>query len=122
MPADFLSCNVVDAIKFNLSSYAKEQNKDDFLCGLCLYLLKKVLPKNNKIAQLVYKMASIALWSWCPNISSLTFYTKRMVIFSVDILGSQRPNNYFCNPTIGRTWKRTSQSIFSIVTNAKLQK
>jgi hypothetical protein len=56
MPADFLSCNVVDAIKFDLSSYAKQQNKNDFLCGLYLYLLNKVLPKNHKIAQLVYKM------------------------------------------------------------------
>jgi hypothetical protein len=57
MPADFLSCNAVDAIKFDLSSYAKEQNKDDLLHGLCLYLLNKVLLENNKIAQLIYKMA-----------------------------------------------------------------
>ncbi len=57
MPADFLSRNAVDAIKFDLGSYAKEQNKDDLLCGLRLYLLNKVLLENNKIAQLVYKMA-----------------------------------------------------------------
>jgi hypothetical protein len=57
MPADFLSHNTVDAIKFDLSSYAKEQNKDDLLRGLCLYLLNKILPKKNKIAQLVYKVA-----------------------------------------------------------------
>jgi len=57
MPADFLSRNAVDAIQFNLDSYAREQNKDDLLQSLQLYLLNKVLPENNKIAQLVYKMS-----------------------------------------------------------------
>jgi hypothetical protein len=28
MPADFLSHNAVDTIKFDLTSFAKEQNKD----------------------------------------------------------------------------------------------
>jgi len=57
MPADFLSRNAVNAIQFNLDSYAREQNKDDLLQSLQLYLLNKVLPENNKIAQLVYKMS-----------------------------------------------------------------
>jgi hypothetical protein len=34
MPADFLSHNAVDTIQFDLSTYAKEQNKDDILCSL----------------------------------------------------------------------------------------
>ncbi len=57
MPADFLSRNAVDAINFDLSTYAREQNKDDILRHLRLYLLNKVLPENNKLAQLVYKMS-----------------------------------------------------------------
>jgi len=57
MPADFLSRNAVDAINFDLTSFAQEQNKDEILCNLRLYLLNIVLPENNKIAQLVYKMS-----------------------------------------------------------------
>ncbi len=57
MRADFLSRNAVDAISSDLSSFAKEQNKDEILKHLRLYLLNRVLPENNKIAQLVYKMA-----------------------------------------------------------------
>jgi len=57
MPADFLSRNAVDAINFDLTSFAQEQNKDEILRNLRLYLLNKVLPENNKIAQLVYKMS-----------------------------------------------------------------
>jgi len=38
MPADFLSRNAIDPIKFDLSTYTKEQNKDDILRSLCLYL------------------------------------------------------------------------------------
>jgi RNase H-like domain found in reverse transcriptase len=34
MPADFLSRNAVDAINFDLSTYAREQNKDDILRSL----------------------------------------------------------------------------------------
>jgi hypothetical protein len=34
MPADFLSRNAVDAINFDLGSYAREQNKDDILRSL----------------------------------------------------------------------------------------
>ncbi len=34
MPANFLSRNAVDAINFDLSTYAREQNKDDILCSL----------------------------------------------------------------------------------------
>jgi hypothetical protein len=57
MPADFLSRNAIDAIKFDLGTYAREQNKDDILRSLWLYLLNKVLPENNQLAQLVYKMS-----------------------------------------------------------------
>jgi len=57
MPADFLSRNAIDAINFDLSTYAREQNKDDLLRSLRLYLLNKVLPENNQLAQLVYKMS-----------------------------------------------------------------
>jgi len=57
MPANVLSRNAVDAINFDLSTYAKEQNKDDILRSLGLYLLNKVLPENNQQAQLVYKMS-----------------------------------------------------------------
>ncbi len=34
MPADFLSRNALDIIQFDLSTYAKEQNKDDILRSL----------------------------------------------------------------------------------------
>jgi hypothetical protein len=57
MPADFLSRNAVDAINFDLSTYAREQKKDDLLRSLRLYLLNKVLPGNNQLAQLIYKMS-----------------------------------------------------------------
>jgi len=57
MPANFLSCNAVDAIQFDLSTYAKEQNKDNILRSLRLYLINKVLPDNNQLTQLIYKMS-----------------------------------------------------------------
>ncbi len=57
MPADFLSRNAMDSIKFDLSTYSKEQNKDNILHSLRLYLLNKVLPDNNQLAQLIYKMS-----------------------------------------------------------------
>jgi hypothetical protein len=57
MPADFLSRNAVDSISSDLNTFAKEQNKDELLRHLRPYLLNKVLPENNKIAQLVNKMA-----------------------------------------------------------------
>ncbi len=57
MPADFLSRNAVDAIQFDLRAYAKEQNKDDILRNLRLYLLNKVLLYKNQLAQLIYKMS-----------------------------------------------------------------
>jgi len=57
MPADFLLRNAVDAISSDLQSFAQEQNKDELLRHLRLYLLNRVLPENNKIAELVYKMA-----------------------------------------------------------------
>jgi hypothetical protein len=86
MPADFLSRNAVDDIKFDLGTYAREQNKDDILRSLRLYLLNKVLPENNQLAQLVYKMSQdcfvldVVIWKrlgatssidlsyWCLNI------------------------------------------------------
>jgi hypothetical protein len=40
-----------------LTSFAQEQNKDEILRNLRLYLLNKVLPENNKIVQLVFKMS-----------------------------------------------------------------
>jgi hypothetical protein len=54
MPADFLSRNAVDTISSGLHSFAQEQNKDKILRHIRLYLLNRVLPDNNKIAQLVY--------------------------------------------------------------------
>jgi hypothetical protein len=57
MPADFLSRNAVDAISSDLNNFAQEQNKDEILRHIRLYLLNRVLPDNNKIAQLVYKTA-----------------------------------------------------------------
>jgi len=46
----------VDAIASDLSAYALEQNKDELLRHLRLYLLNKVLPENKTMAQLVYRM------------------------------------------------------------------
>jgi len=57
MPADFLSRNAVDAIKFDLSTYALEQDKDYLLHNLRLYLLNKILPSNATLSQLVYRLA-----------------------------------------------------------------
>jgi len=58
MPADFLLRNAVDAISGDLSSFAQDQNKDEILRHLRLYLLNRVLPENNKVTQLVYKMSN----------------------------------------------------------------
>ncbi len=58
MPADFLSRNAVDALTSDLSAYALEQNKDELLRHLRLYLLNKVLPENKTMAQLVYRMSN----------------------------------------------------------------
>ncbi len=57
MPADFLSRNAVDSIKFDLPTYAREQDKDEILRGLRLYLLNKSLPMNKTLAQLVHRMS-----------------------------------------------------------------
>ncbi len=57
MPADFLSRNAVDSILFDLPTYAKEQDKDEILRGLRLYLLNKSLPTNKTLAQLVHRMS-----------------------------------------------------------------
>jgi hypothetical protein len=57
MPADFLSWNAVNSIKFDLPTYAKEQDKDEILRGLRLYLLNKSLPTNKTLAQLVHRMS-----------------------------------------------------------------
>ena len=57
MPADFLSRNAVDAIQFDLSTYAKEQDKDELLRNLRLYLLNKILPTNATLSQLIYRLA-----------------------------------------------------------------
>jgi len=46
MPADFSSWNTVDSIQFDLPTYAREQDKDEILQGLRLYLLNKSLPMN----------------------------------------------------------------------------
>ncbi len=74
MPADFLSRNAVDAIKFNLPTYAREQDKDKILRGLRLYLLNKSLRTNNTLAQLIHRMSQDCfvlngvLWRrLCPN-------------------------------------------------------
>ncbi len=57
MPADFLSRNAVDSIQFDLPTYAREQDKDEILRGLRLYLLNKSLPTNKTLAQLVHRMS-----------------------------------------------------------------
>ena len=46
MPADFLSCNTVDAINFDMPSLAKFQDDDVILKQLKNYLLQKQLPFN----------------------------------------------------------------------------
>jgi hypothetical protein len=56
MDADLISRNAVDAIISNLSSFAREQNKDELLRQLRLYLHNRVQPVSNKITQLVYTM------------------------------------------------------------------
>jgi hypothetical protein len=57
MPADFLSRNAIDSIQFDLPTYAREQDKDEILRGLRLYLLNKSLPTNKTLAQLVHRMS-----------------------------------------------------------------
>jgi hypothetical protein len=57
IPADFLSRNALDAIKFDLPTYAREQDKDQILRGLHLYLLNKSLPMNKTLAQLIHRMS-----------------------------------------------------------------
>jgi hypothetical protein len=57
MPADFLSRNAVGAIKFDLPTYAREQDKDKILQSLRLYLLNKSLPTNKTLAQLIHRMS-----------------------------------------------------------------
>jgi hypothetical protein len=57
MPADFLSRNAIDAIQFDLSTYAREQDKDELLRNLRLYLLNKILPTNATLSQLIYRLA-----------------------------------------------------------------
>jgi hypothetical protein len=57
MPADFHSRNAVDSISSDLNTFANEQNKDELLKHLQLYQLNRMLPDNNKIAQLMYNMA-----------------------------------------------------------------
>jgi hypothetical protein len=57
MPADFLSWNAVNSIQFDLPTYAKEQDKDEILRGLRLYLLNKSLPTNKTLAQLIHRMS-----------------------------------------------------------------
>jgi hypothetical protein len=57
MPANFLSRNAVDAIQFDLSTYAQEQDKDELLRNLRLYLLNKILPTNATLSQLIYRLA-----------------------------------------------------------------
>jgi hypothetical protein len=57
MPADFLSRNAVDSIKFDLPTYAREQDKDEILRGLRLFLLNKSLPTNKTLAQLLHRMS-----------------------------------------------------------------
>jgi transposase InsO family protein len=57
MPADFLSRNAVDAIGLDLKSYSLEQDKDEFLRALRLYLLNRNLPENENLARLVLRTA-----------------------------------------------------------------
>jgi hypothetical protein len=58
MPVDFLPRKAVNAISSDLSSYGQEHNKEDLLRHLQLYILKRVLPENKTMAQLVYKMSN----------------------------------------------------------------
>ena len=57
MPADFLSRNAVDAIGLDLTSFALEQDKDEFLRALRLFLLNRALPQNENLARLVTRSA-----------------------------------------------------------------
>ena len=57
MPADFLSRNAVDSIGMNLDEFAQEQSKDEFLNQLRLYLLNRVLPKNDSISKIIMRTA-----------------------------------------------------------------
>jgi hypothetical protein len=70
MPADFLSQNAINSIQFDLSTDAHEQDKDELLQSLRLYLLNKSHPSNNTLAQLVYRLSQDCfvlngvMWKW----------------------------------------------------------
>jgi hypothetical protein len=125
MPADFLSRNAVNAICRDLNSFAQEQNKDDILRLIRLYLLNRVPPENNKITQLVYKMANNCFVLngvvWKQLGSNLQHWSVLMVPQHLvkQILaeghghllsghfGVSKTKTEFCNLTTGPTWIRT---------------
>jgi len=49
MPADFLSRNVVDSIKWDDMNLAQEQDKDELIRGIKEFLLNRKTPDNSKI-------------------------------------------------------------------------
>jgi hypothetical protein len=57
MPADYLSRNAVDSIGMDLEQFALEQDKDDFLKALRLYLLNRALPNNDALSKVIVKVA-----------------------------------------------------------------
>ena len=65
MPADFLSRNAVDSISSNLSDYAQEQNKDELLRHLRLYLLNRVFRKQNYGPACLQNVQRLLCPQWC---------------------------------------------------------
>ncbi|MGI9142025.1 MAG: reverse transcriptase domain-containing protein, partial [Fluviibacter sp.] len=57
MPADFLSRNAVDSIGMDLEKFSKEQNKDELIKSLRLFLLNRSLPANDSLARSIPKIA-----------------------------------------------------------------
>jgi hypothetical protein len=57
MPSDFLSRNAVDSIGLDLKTFSLEQDKDEHLRALRLFLLNRTLPSNDQIARFVTRMS-----------------------------------------------------------------
>jgi len=57
MPADFLSRNAVDSIGLDLLTFAIEQDKDERLRALRLFLLNRTLPQNDQLGKFVVRMS-----------------------------------------------------------------
>ena len=57
MPADFLSRNAVDSIGLDLKEFSLEQDKDEHLRALRLFLLNRTLPNNDQLSKFVVRMS-----------------------------------------------------------------